>query len=168
MRTDTAISRRLGCIGNTHGNKGQASLRQVFLETQEELDKAVFSRAHLIRDIGALGKQDKLFPALQDGLQGPERGQGSLGPLPIQGNSSHSFAQPAAGQILKKFHFGNVIERLGKGQANDGNILPALVFGAEKRGPVAGPVLQAFHVKTEIALEGLVGEPAHTHIKPSD
>ena len=93
-------------------------------------------------------------------MQGPEGGQGSLGPLPVQGNSSHSFAQPAAGQILKKFHFGNVIEGSGKGQADDGNIFPALVFGAEDRGPVAGPMLQAFHVKTEIALEGLVGEPS--------
>ncbi len=53
-------------IRNAHGNKWQAGLGQMFLETQKQLNEPVFARSHLIRDIGALRKKDNLFLMLQD------------------------------------------------------------------------------------------------------
>jgi hypothetical protein len=86
------VARRVGKIADPQGNKGQAVLGQMFLETQEKLNKPVFPRPHLIREIGAFGKKDELFPALQKSLEGPESRQGRLGALSIQGNTSQSFA----------------------------------------------------------------------------
>ena len=52
-----------GKIANSHGHEGQAVLGQMFLETQEQLNEAVFSGSHLIRRHKGLQEIGLIVPA---------------------------------------------------------------------------------------------------------
>jgi hypothetical protein len=63
--------------------------------------------------------------------------------LPVEGNAAQSGEEPIAEGISEKLVFGDVIKRSGRGQSQQWDVFPALVFDQQNKGTVCGQIMYA-------------------------
>ena len=68
--------------------------------------------------------------------------------------------QLAHHRLPEQLHLGDIVGRRGQGHADDRDVFPALVLGADNRRPLGRQVLQALHPQGENPPDGLPRQPA--------
>jgi len=147
-------------VGYPDGHEGQPSCAVPVLEFQEQLDKAVSAGPYLAPEIGAFGKQHHIGLAYQQGEQALEGRQGRARVLAVQGHPAPSPQQFPDNRLPKQLRLGDIVQRRRQGHADEGDVLPALVLGADDGRPRDRKVLQASDLQVKVAPEGLPAQPA--------
>ncbi len=149
-----------GTVGNPHRHEGQQAQTVLPLKFEEKLDEAVFAGTHFLPEVGPLWKQDKVGPPGQQRRQPPEGRQRRPGPPAVHRHPAPGPQDLPDDRLLKQLHLGDVVERRRQGHADQGDVLPALVLGADDGGAFRRQVFQAADLEGKVPPDGLPAEPA--------
>jgi hypothetical protein len=129
---------------------------------EKHSDKPHLSRTHLLGIIRSLWENHDPFPGADNAEHLPEMPPAFKWALPVQWDAAQGLKKPSAQGIVEQLDLCDIVEGPRGGQAEEGNILPALMLGKKHECLTTGEVRIPFPLQGKKggkrdAREGLCG-----------